>query len=186
VSDTPNTVETVYKSDLAGHQRGQTVPYTALRDSIARSARDLVRKASERLQGRRIVPGDVVEELRTAKTVAFEVKRGEMPGIIGRNVAGKSTLLEILSRITEPTKGGVIRRGRVASQPEVRTGLHPKLTRRRSSPAPLPLAPALPLGNAFVPLQRFAIASRRFGDRSVRQRWRNRFALPNIPRGRRP
>ncbi|MBE9242835.1 ATP-binding cassette domain-containing protein [Synechocystis salina LEGE 00031] len=38
------------------------------------------------------------------RDVSFEMKRGELVGIIGRNGAGKSTFLKILSWITEPTR----------------------------------------------------------------------------------
>jgi ABC-type polysaccharide/polyol phosphate transport system ATPase subunit len=45
---------------------------------------------------------------------AVEIKQGDRVGIIGRNRVGKSTLLKILSRITEPTEGRVSIRGRYA------------------------------------------------------------------------
>lgn len=92
--------------------------YLSLRDSLSNPAQLLKRKSDE--------------DFWALKDVSFNVMPGESIGIIGKNGAGKSTLLKILSKITPPTSGSIISRGRVASLLEVGTGFHAELSGREN------------------------------------------------------
>lgn len=99
---------------------GEKQSYYSFRDTLTDLAKAPFRKKANK------------SEFWALKDISFKVMPGEVIGIIGRNGAGKSTLLKILSRITSPTKGEIILRGRVASLLEVGTGFHPELTGREN------------------------------------------------------
>ena len=94
--------------------------YSALRDKLAHPIKALRQVKMKK------------EDFWALSDINFTVNQGEVIGIIGPNGSGKSTLLKVLSRITPPTKGQAIIKGRVASLLEVGTGFHPELTGREN------------------------------------------------------
>lgn len=104
------------------YRYGQSQPYFTLRDTLM----GLLGKPTHLLTKQQ--PLLQKNEFWALKNITFDVFPGEVLGIIGPNGSGKSTLLKILSRITPPTTGQAVIRGRLASLLEVGTGFNPELT----------------------------------------------------------
>lgn len=123
-------VESLSKRYVIGHQK--QAGYQTFRETMSQGAKSVLKAPLGWMGLAPSTPGGTTEEFWALKDVTFDVNEGDRVGIIGRNGAGKSTLLKILSRITEPSKGRISIKGRMASLLEVGTGFHPELTGREN------------------------------------------------------
>jgi lipopolysaccharide transport system ATP-binding protein len=104
------------------------------------SIRELINHVSTQIQQKGLLgylkldDGSVNDEnyVWALKDVSFSVNPGEILCLVGRNGCGKSTLLKILSRITFPTEGRAVIRGRSSALLEVGTGFHAELSGREN------------------------------------------------------
>jgi lipopolysaccharide transport system ATP-binding protein len=115
--------ENISKKYIIDHKSGNTKGNT-LSEIVTENFKNLFKKK---------VRSEIIhEDFWALKNVSFNINQGDRVGIIGSNGAGKSTMLKVLSRITEPTEGKITIKGRVASLLEVGTGFHPELSGREN------------------------------------------------------
>ncbi|GAH26983.1 unnamed protein product, partial [marine sediment metagenome] len=72
------------------------------------------------------------EEFWALRGVNFQVSSGEVFGVIGRNGAGKSTMLKVMARVLLPTRGRIVMQGHIAPLLELGGGFHTELTGREN------------------------------------------------------
>ncbi|HXV37728.1 MAG TPA: ABC transporter ATP-binding protein [Myxococcota bacterium] len=121
-------IERLGKRYRIGRERRALHP--TLRDSIAQFGRGVWRGFRHPVAQSRA--RSHAEEFWALRDVDLAIGRGDRLAVIGANGAGKSTLLKILSRVTAPSTGRAVLRGRVACLLEVGTGFHPELTGREN------------------------------------------------------
>jgi len=102
------------------------------RGAVHDSLRDLVPAMFRRLVGRERKVAEDSRHFWALRDLSFEVKPGDVLGIIGGNGAGKSTTLKLLCRIMDPTAGIVKTTGKIGSLIEVSAGFHQDLTGRQN------------------------------------------------------
>ena len=72
------------------------------------------------------------KENKAVNNVSFDIKKGECVALFGKNGAGKSTILKLITEVTYPTKGTITVKGRVSALLELTSGFDPEFSGREN------------------------------------------------------
>lgn len=72
------------------------------------------------------------KENKAVNNVSFDIKKGECVALFGKNGAGKSTILKLITGVTYPTEGTIEVNGRVSALLELTSGFDPEFTGREN------------------------------------------------------
>lgn len=123
VSENTSTLKKPVDSNPVLLFEGVSVVYRVPRERVSGIKEFAIRWLQRRIQ---------YEEFWALRGISFQVQAGEVFGVIGRNGAGKSTMLKVMARVLQPTKGHVVMRGKLAPLLELGGGFHPELTGREN------------------------------------------------------
>lgn len=116
-------MSTEYKDDLVLRLENASVHYYVPSERIGTFKEYVIRKLQRKIRHR---------EIWALNDVSMEVSRAEVIGVIGRNGAGKSTMLKLIARVLRPSSGRVWVKGHVAPLLAIGAGFHPELTGREN------------------------------------------------------